>query len=882
VHTADPSPSADDPLEELLAQALAALDEGGEAAVTAFLAAHPRHADALRAALAEMALLEGLTAAAQPLPQQFGDFRLLQPLGEGGMGVVWLAEQTSLGRQVALKVVRPELLLFEGARERFRREIDAVARLEHPAVVPILASGQADGVPFYAMPALRGLSAEAVVRAVAERDWRSLTGDTLRALLGPGETSDDGAALAGPWWRVVTSLVHRAALGIHHAHERGVLHRDLKPSNLMLTPDGRAIVLDFGLARMRGDSQLTRSGAAAGSPAYMAPEQVRGEPADERTDVYGLAAVLHCLLGRRPPVALADRELLGQRIVAGERQTLRDRTDAPTELRLVLDMAMDVERGRRHDSAAAFAADLQAVLAGQPIAARALPWPLRLRRLAGRHRTLATAMAVAGGFLLLVPLLLWWQQRRANADLAAEMRRTTAANAALAAQSARADRSTEVALEAVDTLLGNVALARLRNQTGLQKVAAELLDDALRAFDRLADDETHGRRVQELRRHTLLESALVLAALGRHDEALSRTDRLLLLLLGSGELSPAGRVQRAQARNTAGWLHYRAGRADAAAALLAAARDDATFVADGAVAVAAARERAASAELASGLAADRGDRTAMLAAARERVAVLEQALGAEAGDRDLLAARVALGGLLRTHDEPAAAEPLLRAASERLGRGDLPETGWPTPRVLLAMARHELAALAHDRKQSEQSLAEGRTALELIDALVRDHPDDTDLRRMRGRTQNLVAVQLHAARRFAEARPLLEQACRDQEFVLARTPRERKAISYLAQHRRSLLVCLRELQDWPALADVARALGRDGKGADNWGRAARDLLRCAGAAADVTARAALQAEALELLVQAAGDGMQIAADDPLYAPLRDEPRFRALLPAAGR
>ncbi len=869
----DPSP-ADDPLEELLARALVARDEGGDEAVAALLSAHPEHADELRAALAELPALDCLTAEPATLPLQFDDFRLLRPLGEGGMGVVWLAEQTSLGREVALKVVRPELLLFEGARERFRREIDAVARLEHPAIVPILATGQRASVPFYAMPALRGLSAEAVVRAVADRDHRALSGETLRTLLGTAESGDGGRVLAGPWWRVVTALVQQAASGIHHAHQRGVLHRDLKPSNLMLMPDGRAIVLDFGLARIRGDSQLTRTGAAAGSPAYMAPEQVRGEPADERTDVYGLGALLHSLLGRRPPLALVDGELLRQRIVAGERQPLRGRTDAPFELLLVIDTAMDVDRARRHPSAESLANDLQAVLDGRPVLARALPWSLRLRRLAGRHRTFTTAAAVTVAFLALLPLLLWWQQRHANRELAAAVERATQANAALAAQSARAERSTEVALNAVDSLLGNVALARLRNLPALQKVAAALLDEALAAFDRLADDQTHGARVRELRRRTLLESALILAALGRHDSAEQRLERLLQMF-GTGELPAPQAVQRAQARNVLAWLHYRQGRPEAAAALSALARSDASDK-DGPLAVAAARELAAAAELAAGLADDRGDRAAAVAAGRERVRALELVLGANAVDRDLFAARIALAGLLRSNGQVDAAESLLTAALEQLAAAALPETGWPTPRVLAAMAQHELAASAHKRQRTDEALAAGQQALGSFELLIRDYPDDTGLRRHRGRTLNLVAVQLHTEKRYAEARPLLEQACRDQQFVLERSPGERSAAGYLNQHRRSLAVCLRELGDWSALATVARALGAV-DGVENRGRAARDLLRCA-AASEGGARAALQDEAMVLLAKAAADGMKIVPEDPLYEPLRGDPRFQALLP----
>jgi serine/threonine protein kinase len=130
-----------DPLEDLLAQALAAFDDGGDAGLAAFLAAHEATRPALEKALArcrQMGLLQG-TAPARDFPDRLGEFKLVRRLGSGGMGVVYEAEQLSLQRRVALKVVRPELTYFEGARERFRREIEAVAKLSHPAIVPVLA-----------------------------------------------------------------------------------------------------------------------------------------------------------------------------------------------------------------------------------------------------------------------------------------------------------------------------------------------------------------------------------------------------------------------------------------------------------------------------------------------------------------------------------------------------------------------------------------------------------------------------------------------------------------------------------------------------------------------------------------------------------------------
>lgn len=189
--------STEDPLEDVLALALSAREEGGEAALEGYLATIGTLAPAVRAALAELRGCDLLEPVIAGLPPQLGDFRLREVLGAGGMGVVYLAEQVLLGREVALKVVRPELLFFEGARERFRREIEAVARLEHPAIVPILATGTADGIPYYAMPRLRGRSAESLIGALRDLEPKSLDARCLTALLASPEAGAVRSATGG-------------------------------------------------------------------------------------------------------------------------------------------------------------------------------------------------------------------------------------------------------------------------------------------------------------------------------------------------------------------------------------------------------------------------------------------------------------------------------------------------------------------------------------------------------------------------------------------------------------------------------------------------------------------------------------------------------------
>lgn len=700
-------PASQDPLEDLLVQALAAHETGGDAALAAFVDAHPEAGPRLREALADLRGADLLQTRTATSPDRFGEFRVTGRLGAGGMGVVYPAEQSSLGREVALKVVRPELLMFDGARERFRREIETVAKLEHPAIVPILATGDAQGVPYYAMPRLRGKSGEAVLHALRDRDPALLRGSDLRTALAETPTAprpDDGSRdpFTGSWWQACVRCVHMAALGMQHAHARGVLHRDLKPSNLMLLEDGRTVVLDFGLAQAEGDARLTRTGSAAGSPAYMAPEQLRAEPADVRTDVYGLGASLYALLGLRPPFPLGDPQAMRTKIAHGERQPLRSVASLPPELLLVLATAMDVDRTRRYASAGAFADDLQAVLDGRPIHARALPLPVRLRRFAARHRALAAGAAVTLLFAAATPSLLWWQQRAA---------------------AARLGTAVDVSLDAVDALLSRTVMEKVRNQPGMQRVAAAMLQDALMLFDRLDDDGERARRVEELRRRVLLRLGAVHAGLGDEPAATEALQRLLATVPTAP--SPSQALDAASAHRSLAFTAVRRGdataasrHADEAAPFLAiAAQDDA-------LRSRAAAERADLCELTGKLKDDAGDAAGAVTALRDGLVAAQDS----GSPRSIAALRIALAAQLHRGGADDEALSLLDAVQRQFPDPAAPETGWPVPRMLLALAEYETATIEFERGKTVEANTRFATALARLDDLVRDYPEDPSVR----------------------------------------------------------------------------------------------------------------------------------------------------------
>ncbi len=891
------NPAEREALEEALASALAAHEAGGTTALEQFLARHDDPGGGLREALGDLASVHLLSpgrrerAAGFPaagllgtdalptrsLPIQFGEFRVKALLGVGGMGVVYLAEQPSLGREVALKVVRPELLFFDGARERFRREIDAVARLEHPAIVPILATGLTDGVPYYAMPRIRGTSAEAVVAALSGGAPAPRTGAELRAVLAAavdGVPADGEEVFAGRYWQTVVRLVRQAALGIAHAHSRGILHRDLKPSNLMLTASGHAVVLDFGLAHASGDAHLTRTGSAAGSPVYMAPELLRGEPADERSDVYGLAATLHCLLARRPPFDAVEPEALRAQILAGARPDPVRAADGPPELRLVLACALDVERARRYPSAGAFADDLQAVLDGRPLAARPLPLGVRVRRVVGRHRASTTAAVALLVFATALPALLWWQQRIANA--------------ALTTQVERAQRSTRISVEAVERLLAAVARNRIMHVPAGQDVAAEMLESAVSLFEVLAADAAEVDRVHDLRIRTLLRLAQVEIARGDLDAAQAAAERAVSLcghdrLTGpraerqqpdgqqpdGQHLANAARMRRGHARAVLAGVLGDRGERDRRAQLAAQSRADLEpLLADPEL-----RDRArgqlANLHFSDAVEAERrGD-----AAARERA--LRLALEHVDEQRDPLGVATTLAGLCqcvrqqgRTNESLSIAESAVRLAS----RADVPEHGWPCPRRVEAYARFEHAESLKALDREDEAIEQLRLSVRHYDAYLRIYPDELDGHRNRGAAANNLALLLSKRGELAEARTLLEAACADQLAVLARRAGDAVSREWLLRHRRALCHCLYRLGDYAALEARARELGAmPGTGLAPHA-AAFGMLRCAAGGAPERS-AALRGEALDLLEEAHRRGDRIDRDQPEFAPLRDDPRF---------
>lgn len=328
-----------------------------------------------------------MKAHAEPLP--FGPFELLAPLG-GGMSIVYHARRIADGSDLAIKLLRRERLLDGDARARFARELRAMRQLTHPAICPLLDAGEVDGMPYLCMPLLRGHTLAALLATARQ------TAVPLATLL-PGARDD-----VPPWHPVVTIFAVLAD-ALDFAHRRGFVHRDVKPANLWIDEQGHPLLLDFGLARDRGDRKhdLTRTGQVVGTPTYLAPEQLdaRIGPVDARSDVYGLSAVLFEALALEPPFRGATRLELFTAILDGIRNDLRDRLPGvPEELSTLLMAALARHPADRPRTAGDFAADLRRVLAGGRSLVRGPSWrtrlvdPLRRRPV---HATFAGSLLLA-------------------------------------------------------------------------------------------------------------------------------------------------------------------------------------------------------------------------------------------------------------------------------------------------------------------------------------------------------------------------------------------------------------------------------------------------------------------------------------------------------
>jgi serine/threonine-protein kinase len=516
---------------------------------------------------------------------RLGDFRIIREVGRGGMGVVYEAEQISLGRHVALKVLPHQEPAGSTKLRRFLFEARAAARLHHSNIVPVFGVGDQDGVHYYAMQFINGQGLDVVfaeLRAEAEGSAtmtlsvtaslvatgsfpvdRDTPGTAVSEVMSAGDAGESGpsadvaeetatTASGGPtspsstasgprtaYYRAAARVGRDVAEALAYAHSQGILHRDIKPSNLLLDVDGTVWITDFGLATGEGAGALTETGDVVGTLRYMAPERFDGW-SDPRSDVYSLGATLYELLTLRPLFDDSHRARL-MKMVAHQAPVPPRKVDPsiPLDLETIVMKAIAKEPSHRYDSAEQMAEDLRRYLEGRPILARRIGPLERLSRWSRRNPTVAASLGAVILTLSLASMgmaLLWRRaegQRRRADDLLelSERRRRDAEMHRVAAERHRADAEAQFARarSAVDELLTRVSESQLMNVPGLQPLRRDLLRSALGYYEDFVRQRGHDPSLKAGLAAAQLRLAIIQRELGAEDQSEESLRRALAL-----------------------------------------------------------------------------------------------------------------------------------------------------------------------------------------------------------------------------------------------------------------------------------------------------------------------------------------------------------------
>jgi tetratricopeptide (TPR) repeat protein len=384
----------DDELEEVLDRYMDEVADGKKPDQEEYLHAYPRLAEALRGVFKTLDFVEAagksLNASKLEAGQRLGEFRIVREIGRGGMGVVYEAVQTSLGRRVALKVLPANVTLSENALERFHREAHTGGRLHHTNIVPVYAVGEESGINYYAMQLIEGRSLAHYLKT-AKEEHQEADREHFRRVA---------------WWG------QQAAEALAYAHDQGIIHRDIKPANLLFDKKENVWIFDFGLARATDDPTITASGDLLGTVRYMSPEQAGGgKDLDGRTDIYSLGATLYELASLAPVFEGESREQLLQQVSQVEPKPLRQSVrSVPRDLETIISKCLQKDRRLRYQKASQVAEDLRRYLAGEPILARRTPLYVKVGRWIRRHRWQVAAAVV--GALLIVSGFVWTRELR--------------------------------------------------------------------------------------------------------------------------------------------------------------------------------------------------------------------------------------------------------------------------------------------------------------------------------------------------------------------------------------------------------------------------------------------------------------------------------------
>jgi serine/threonine protein kinase len=698
-------------------------------------------------------------------PALFGDYRLLGPLGEGGMGIVHLARQEDLaGRLVALKRLPPGADAMAAAR--LRREIAALSRCDHPNVVKILASGEAQGAPYYAMELVEGADLGAVGRelaaagdadaavAIAAEKARAAHADALGAA-----PARPRAAAVRDRFATLAVLCRDAARGLHHLHEQGIVHRDVKPANLMVTAaDHRIVVMDLGLAAVADASRsLTREKSLLGTIRYMAPEQLeRGaREADRRADVYALGATFYELLAGGPIFdGESEARLLAQVLHERPRPLAKASPRIPRDLAVIVEKATEKEPRRRYETAEALAQDLDAFLAGRPIAARPATLGYVLSLAVRRNKVAAAAIAGA-----LLAILVGAAVFVAGIERARE--REELARRAAEESRARAEENRARAEDLLGFMLFD--LKDRLDPLGRLDILEGVVAKAKAYYDSLP---VEGRTAAEEGKH-----AAALVSIGQVLEFRSRPEEALASYRAS--LAIRERLAAADPTNLEKLYDVARARFEVGSCIGVVSRGGMPM------------------ETLAFLVSALGEFEALLARAPEKAEWLE----------DLANTHARIGIALREQGEPEAALASTERAlgiRRRIAARDSQNSLWQRQ---LAAGCGELGTILADVGRDERALASLREALGIIERLTARDPEDmglkSDIMMIHGRIADVLMKQIRCEEALVEYRAAIGIA----ELIVARDPTE----SVLHMSLCGLLERAAEAQRSLERADEARA-----------------------------------------------------------------------------
>jgi tetratricopeptide (TPR) repeat protein len=556
---------------------LAAWDAGRRPSREEFLARHADLGDALAECLDGLDFIRsaapGLkdsastTSVAKSIHPEgpLGDFRIVREIGRGGMGVVYEAEQISLGRRVALKVLPFASTLDAKQLQRFKNEAQAAAHLHHTNIVPVHATGCERGVHYYAMQLIEGQTLAAIIADARQQahQARAHTEPASAALpnatqglptpgLLPAEPPisapvDSWATAPGtdlplalPEWsattpkagisterstdspafiRAAAQLGVQAAEALEHAHQLGIIHRDIKPANLLVDARGNAWITDFGLAHCQSQAGLTMSGDLVGTLRYMSPEQALAKRVliDHRTDIYSVGVTLYELLTLEPAFGGRDRQELLRQIAFEEPRPPRRLNKAiPAELETVVLKAMEKNPAERYATAQELADDLRRFLEDRPIQAKRPSVVQRVRKWSRRHRPVVYAMAAVALVIVAATIVVLWREKdRADAAKAQAVANLEAVDT----ERQRALGNFRVASDALNAIYLREGESRLTRYQGPPEVPERVLKLGLEFYKRLVKDSGGGAQARLELARAYLEIGYTRSWLGQLAEA---------------------------------------------------------------------------------------------------------------------------------------------------------------------------------------------------------------------------------------------------------------------------------------------------------------------------------------------------------------------------